>query len=170
MPQPFNPASIDAYASVVQGLVVRRNTQIVPASGAGYTLFQNSGPVFITGIWGVVTVAADANAELLRLWIGATGATDITGLTTTIATLVKGSIVTCTGVFATVPVLTLPTVPTTAVTTGKTPFLNTIVWPYVSTAPLPLGIQGTVATNLTCSIQWNLTYVPMEAGATVFAV
>lgn len=167
MPQPFNPAAIDAYTSVTQGLTVRRPTQIVPASAAGYQLFQNTGAVMISGIWGIVTAAADANAELLRLWIGATGATDICGLTTTIATLVKGAIVTCTGVFATVPVLTLPTVPTSHATFRSTNFINAILWPYVSTGPLPLGLQGTVATNLTCSIQWNLAYVPMEPGATV---
>lgn len=167
MPYPFNPSSVDATASITMGILVRRSSAIPPSSGASQSLFQNNGPVLITGIWGIVTAVPDANAELLRLFIGASGTTDITGLTTTIAAAVLGSVITCTGVFATVPVITLPTVPTTAVTTGKTPFLNNIVWPYLSTAPLVLGVNGTVASNLTISIQWNLTYVPMGSGATV---
>jgi hypothetical protein len=170
MPQPFNPASIDAFASVIQGMIVRRPTAIVPATGTSQSLFQNSGAVMLTGVWGVVTAAADANAELLRLFLGASGTTDISGLTTTIAVAVKGAIITCTGVLATVPVITVPTVPTTHATFRGTNFINGILWPYVSTGPLALGVAGTVATNLTCSIQWNCSYVPMEAGATVQAV
>ena len=170
MPIPASPSQIDSVATVLQGFCVRRATQVPPASAAGYSLFQNTGPVLITGIWGIVTAAPDANAELLRLYIGVTGTTDICGLTTTIAAAVLGSVITCTGVFATVPVITLPSVPTSHVNFGKTPFLAEILWPYLASAPMPLGLQGTVASNLTISIQWNITYVPLAPGAVVAAV
>jgi hypothetical protein len=168
MPAPFNPASIDAFASVSQGICVRRPTAIVPASGASQTLFRNTGPVLITGFWGIVTAAADANAELLRFFIGASGTTDVSGLTTTVAVAVLNSIITITGVFATVPVITLPTVPTTHASVGRnTPLINAILWPGVG--GLVFGVAGTVATNLTLSVNWNLTYVPLDPSAVVLA-
>jgi len=101
MPAPFNPSTIDAYQAIMQGIRVTRPTAIVPASGVSHSLFQNSGPVLLTGLIGRATAAADANAELIKVFIGAAGATDISAVSTTVATMVIGSLFYITGVFAT---------------------------------------------------------------------
>jgi hypothetical protein len=162
MPQPFTPSSIDAYQTVMQGIRVVRPTQIVPASGVSISLFQNSGPVIITGLVGRATASADSGAELLKLYIGVSGTTDITAASVTVATAVAGTYFLPTGVFATALPMALPSVPTSLSTYRATPFINSIVWPG---STLPLGIVGSVATNLTLSIEWTLWYLPFPGAS-----
>jgi hypothetical protein len=163
----LNPSSFDAYQSVTQGFRVRRATQIVPASGASQNLFLNTGPVMLTGLMGRATAAADGNAELIKVYIGAAGATDISAVSTTVATMVVGSMFYITGVFATALAIVVGTVPVTQATFRAGTMINSILWPGNT---LNLGIVGSVATNLTLSVEWDLWYVPLVAGASVAAV
>ena len=167
MPAPFNPSTIDAYQAIMQGIRVTRPTAIVPASGVSHSLFQNSGPVLLTGLIGRATAAADANAELIKVFIGAAGATDISAVSTTVATMVIGSLFYITGVFATALAIVVGTIPVTQATFRATPMINSIIWPG---STLPLGIVGSVASNLTLSVEWHCFYVPLVPCATVVAL
>lgn len=165
----LNPATFDAYAAVAQGFHVRRPSAVVPAAAGSQNLFINTGPVLLTGLVGVTTVPADAGAELLAAYIGASGAVNIAAVSTTIAVAVLGTLFYITGVFATGLVIALPTLPTAIVTSMPVPMINPVVWPCGAT-PLNLGIVGSVASNLTLSIEWHCWYRPLAAGAGVNVV
>lgn len=146
-----------AFRKSVLGVAVPRATATLPASATGAIFTVAGGAVLVTSIVGIVTTVVQAQACAVKLVATPTTGTvnDLTA-TVDVNALVAGGMI------------------TPGATSGATAVLNKSTGgglPYGSTGfvvnPGAIGFN-TAATN-TGSIRWVLTYVPLEAGATVVA-
>lgn len=138
------------------GLTVSRATATLPATTQAAIFNINTGRVIVTGLVGTVTTATGATATNLKVTGNPTSGTDV-DIAANVASASKeiGS------------TFTLPAT-----------FGGALVVNNAGGAPLQLGVgvvlnPGTLdlvtsATN-TGSVKWDITYVPLDAGANITA-
>ncbi len=167
-----NPAAQAAQLfTAAYGAVVTGGAKTLPASGSGDIFLVTGGRVIVTSLTGVVTTVIQTQACTISVGNKPTG----------------GSSATTTLCAASASVSALPAGASLAVPQAKASALmlsaadGTLLWNTTSGAQgvpvtsgglviVPAGsIQITTSATNTGAIQWSVTYVPYDAGATVTA-
>lgn len=145
---------------VTTGNYVARPTNTIPQTATGTIFNINNGRVFLTSLVGVVTTVMGATATTLSVGVtptvgsaqpaGLASATAVTsaavGAPLALSTTVGGALVVGA---AGAPVVAGPTTPSFLLSAG--------------------ALTVTTSASDTGSIQWTLTYVPLDPGASVSA-
>ncbi len=135
------------------GITVVRATSALPQTTNAAIFNVNAGRVLLTGIWGLVTTAIQAQANNYNLTTNSTtgnitsnlcAVLDITGLAV-------GNMLGITGT------------PATAMSAGSNvPQCNEVI-------VAPGTIRAVAAASSTGAVQWNVTYIPLDDGASITA-
>lgn len=155
----------DAFTKNVAGLVVRKSSAVLPATGLQTLFTVSGGNVLVTCLIGRVTVVFDGTVNSLNVVhdpdIGAVG--DISG-----ATVCTGDIA---GTFYTVHGIQAALLGTQKEGGTEVPTHVLAKAPVSGGFILPAGVTKlqTTATDTTGSTQWWMAYVPLDTGAAVVA-
>lgn len=145
-----------AMLKAVLGIRVQRATAVLPATTQAAIFTIASGRVIVTSLVGTFTVAGSATATTLKITGNPTAGTDVDLATATAVTSKEvGSIITLPAALG--GAVTVANAGGTLVPIGSGLILN----------PGTLDIV-TSATN-TGSVKWDITYVPLDDGASVAA-
>lgn len=146
----------EAFRKAVLGVRVQRATAVLPATTQAAIFTIAGGQVLVTSLIGTFTVAGSATATTLKITGNPTAGTDVDLATATAVTSKEvGSIITLPAALA--GAVTVANAGGTTMPIGSGLILN----------PGTLDIV-TSATN-TGSVKWDLTYIPLDTGASVTA-
>lgn len=146
---------LGGLAKSVLGAQVSRATATLPATTQGAIFTINSGRVLVTSLVGTVTTATGATATTLKVTGNPTSGTDVDLSTaTSVASKEVGTLI------------TLNATPLGALAVVNAGGATMPAYTFVLNAGT-LDIV-TSATN-TGSVKWDITYVPLDAGASISA-
>ena len=150
-----------AYRSLLAGVKVTEPAAALPQTATGNIFTITGGRVLLTSLTGMVTVATGAVATTLTV-----------GLTPTSGTAAPAGLAAATAITSREvgTLLALPATAGGALVVGANaggPVQTAVNNPYVLE---PGTITITTNASNTGSVQWDLTYVPLDDGASVAAV
>ncbi len=145
-----------AFKKAILGLSASRATATLPQTAQGAIFTISGGRVLVTSLIGTVTTATGATATTLKITGNPTTGTDVDLATaTSVASKEIGSII------------TLPAALAGAVTVANA---GGTTMPIGSGLILNVGTLDIVTSaSNTGSVKWDITYIPIDAGASVAA-
>jgi hypothetical protein len=145
-----------AFRKALFGLKIDRATATLPATATGALFNVTGGRVLVTNIVGRVTTSIQAQANAIKLVATPSGSGAVNDLSGTVESngLAAGGLLSITGLAGDAMVKSTGG--------GVSALRNPVI-----VAAGAIGLN-TAATN-TGSVEWSLTFVPLDAGATVTA-
>lgn len=150
--------------AVYYGTQVSGGAKALPAAGTGHLFTVAGGRVLVTSLTGVVTTAVQAQACTISLGATPTGGASTPAALATAASVISAPV----GQNLSMPALSAASAPQLLVVSPLA-----VAVPFNSGGIAVVGagtIDWTTSATNTGAVQWTVTYIPYDAGATVTAL